>query len=117
MGFFIWLPDPDCCKNFTYDFELERVKTISKRTLQHQKHLDSYVNPIKRAQEYLRIMQEERITQSQLAEKLGVSRVRVNQYLALLKLPEERQTTILKHGKEEMITERTLRKVIADKNS
>jgi len=54
-------------------------------------------------------MQKEGITQSQLATKLGVSRVRVNQYLALLKLPAERQAEISKYGKEQMITERSLR--------
>jgi len=54
-------------------------------------------------------MQTEGLNQSQLAEKLGISRVRVNQYLALLKLPEERQAEILKHGKERMITEQKLR--------
>ena len=78
--------------------------------MQHQKHIDAYVNPIDRAIEYQRMMQEEKITQSQLAVKIGVSRTRVNQYLALLKLPEERQTEILKYGKRQMITERELRK-------
>ncbi|MCK5617671.1 hypothetical protein KAR91_88215 [Candidatus Pacearchaeota archaeon] len=54
-------------------------------------------------------MQTEGLNQSQLAAKLGVSRVRVNQFLALLKLPEERQSEILEYGKKQMITERSLR--------
>ena len=60
-------------------------------------------------------MQTEGISQSQLAEKLGISRVRVNQYLALLKLPEEQQTEILEYGKERMITERELRNPLLKK--
>jgi len=78
--------------------------------MDRKKRQESYVNPIEQAREYQQIMQKEGITQSQLADKLGVSRVRVNQYLALLRLPEGRLTEILKHGKEKMITERILRK-------
>ena len=104
-----WLPEADCCKNFTYDFELERVKKISKRTLQHQKHMDSYVNPILRAREYESMLKEQGLTQSQLAAKLSISRVRVTQILNLLKLPQEQQNHIIENGKEEQITERQLR--------
>ncbi|MCP4648448.1 MAG: hypothetical protein GY853_00015 [PVC group bacterium] len=79
------------------------------RKLQHQKHIDSYVNPIKRALKYEQMMKIEELNQSQLANKLGISRVRVNQILNLLKLPKTRQKHILKNGKEKMITERSLR--------
>ncbi|MFH1777328.1 MAG: winged helix-turn-helix transcriptional regulator [Candidatus Omnitrophota bacterium] len=61
-------------------------------------------------------MEDDRISQNQLAKKLGISRVRVNQILNLLKLPKEKQDYILKHGKDEMVTERKLRKILADKN-
>jgi len=36
--------------------------------------------------------------------------------LSLLKLPKKMQDYILKNGKDEMITERKLRKVLADEN-
>lgn len=35
-------------------------------------------------------MQDQKLTQSGLAKKLGISRVRVNQVLRLLRLPHER---------------------------
>jgi len=54
-------------------------------------------------------MQEENLNQNQLARKIGISRVRTTQVLSLLKLPQERQEYILRHGKDEMITERSLR--------
>ena len=60
------------------------------------------------------MIREEGLTKSQLADKLGISRVRVTQILNLLKLPKERQDYILEHGKDELITERMLRKVLAD---
>ena len=54
-------------------------------------------------------MNEENLSQNRLAKKLGTSRVRITQYLNLLKLPKEQQNYILKHGKEQQITERKLR--------
>ena len=102
---------PDCCKNFSYTFELQRVIRENKRKLARQKRQESHVNPIAQALEYQRIMQEEGFTQSQLAKKLEMSRVRVTQILNLLKLPEERQVYILQNGKKK-ITERNLRKTL-----
>jgi len=57
-------------------------------------------------------MEDEGLNQSQLAKKLGISRVRVTQILNLLKLPKEKQDYILKHGKQELVTERKLRKAL-----
>ena len=54
-------------------------------------------------------MVKENLSQSQLANKLGLSRVRVSQILNLLNLPKDKQDYVLKHGKEQMITERQLR--------
>jgi transcriptional regulator with XRE-family HTH domain len=54
-------------------------------------------------------MQEENLSQNQLARKLGISRVRVSQLLSLLKLPADQQKYILEYEKKEMITERSLR--------
>lgn len=50
------------------------------------------------------------LTQSELAKKVGLSRVQINQYLSLLKLPKEQQDYIVAHGKAEQITERRIRK-------
>ena len=91
---------------------MQRVIRKNKRKVARQKRLESYINPIEQAREYQWIMQEESLSQSQLAAKLGISRTRVNQYLTLLKLPEERQTEILIHDKKQMISERKLRKTL-----
>ncbi len=55
------------------------------------------------------MLKEQGLTQSQLAAKLGISRVRVTQILNLLKLPQEQQNYIIAKGKEKQITERGLR--------
>ena len=104
-----WLPIVASRANFSYQFEFQKVKRISKRKLARQKRQESYVNPIKQALKYQRMILEEKLNQSQLANKLGISRVRVNQYLALLKLPKDHQQYILEYGKEQMITERSIR--------
>ena len=93
------LPVHDCCKNFLYSFELQRDRIISKRKLQHQNHIDSYINPLTKAFKYERILKEENLSKSQLAGKLGISRVRVTQMLSLLKLPKKMQDYVLKHAK------------------
>jgi len=105
-----WLPVISSGGNFSYHFVFQKVTRISKRKMARQNRQNSYVNPVTLAREYQQIMQEEGLTQSQLAAKLGVSRVRVNQYIALLKLPEERQAEILKYSKKRIITERELRR-------
>ncbi|HPL96744.1 MAG TPA: hypothetical protein PKY71_04300 [Smithellaceae bacterium] len=84
-------------------------KIISKKEQRHIDHLESYQNPLEKAMEFERIMKAENLTQSGLAEKLDISRVRVSQYLSLLKLPQEKIEYILKNGKTKFITERALR--------
>lgn len=59
--------------------------------------------------EYEGMMEAEKLNQSQLANKLGISRVRVNQILNLLKLPQKKQKYIMENGKDKIITERMLR--------
>ena len=59
------------------------------------------------------MIQKEGLTKAQLARKLGISRIRVTQLLNLLKLPQERQDYVLLHGKDEMLTERKLRRAIS----
>lgn len=89
---------------------LPKNKVVNQREMRHHLYIESYVNPISRAREYERILKEEALSQSQLAQKISVSRVRITQFLNLLKLPQEKQEYILNNGKAEMITERTLRK-------
>ena len=59
---------------------------------------------------YKHMMKEENLSQIELSRKLGISRVRVTQYLNLLKLPKAQLDHIMLNGKEEKITERKLRK-------
>lgn len=89
---------------------LPKNKVVNQQEMRHHLYIESYVNPISRAREYERILKEEALSQSQLAQKISVSRVRITQFLNLLKLPQEKQEYILNNGKAEMITERTLRK-------
>ncbi len=102
------LPVLDCCKNFSYSFELEGVRRIRqyKRKPRKQK---IYVNPITQAIDYKRMMKEGNMSQIELARELGISRVRVTQYLNLLRLPKAQLDYIMQNGKEEKITERSLR--------
>ena len=79
---------------------------VTKKEQRHHNFVESYENPIEKAREFQRLMQEENLNQGQLARKLGISRVRVCQLLSLLKLPEEQQKYILEYGKMGMITER-----------
>ena len=103
-----WLPVYDCCKNLFYDFELEGVRRIRqyKRKPRKQK---IYVNPIAQAMDYRRMMKEGNLTQIELARELGISRVRVTQYLNLLKLPKAQLDHIMQNRKKEKITESQLR--------
>ncbi|MEW6008197.1 MAG: helix-turn-helix domain-containing protein [Candidatus Omnitrophota bacterium] len=80
--------------------------------MRHFNYLNSYVNPIVRAKEYLELLKKEGLSQNKLAKRLGISRVRITQFLNLLKLPKRQQNYILRHGKKELITERAIRKGI-----
>ena len=80
--------------------------------MKHYLHVEAYENPIEKALEYKRIMQKENLNQNQLAKKLGISRVRVNQILKILKLPQGQQDYVMQYGKIETITERSLRNSI-----
>jgi ribosome-binding protein aMBF1 (putative translation factor) len=86
---------------------LPQRKVVTLRDLRKDRIRESYVNPIERAREYLKMMQTEGLTQSQLAPKLGVSRVRVTQLLNLLKLNPRIQEEVLL--RENGFTERHLR--------
>ncbi len=77
--------------------------------MRHYLYLEHYDNPIEKAREMHRILKAAGLSQNKLAKKLGISRVRVTQLLNLLKLSPEQQDHILKYGKKEMITERSLR--------
>jgi len=89
---------------------IQAGKIITQREQEHHDFVESYKNPIEKAMEYARMMQEEKLSQNSLAKKLGISRVRVTQILNLLKLPQEQQAYIIENGKEQQIMERQLRK-------
>jgi len=92
---------------------LPKNKILSQKELKHHEFINSYVNPIMKAKEYNKMLKTEGISRSQLAQRLGISRVRATQILNLLKLPKEKQDYILKHGKQELVTERKLRKALS----
>ena len=92
---------------------LPKNRILSQKEFKHYEFLNSYVNPIMRAKGYAEMFRTEGITKNQLAQRLGISRVRVTQMLKLLNLPQKQQDYILKHGKEEMITERKLRNALS----
>lgn len=93
---------------------LPENELVTERQMKHYEFVESYINPLKRAREYMNLMKEEGLTQCKLAKKLGISRARVTQILNLLKLPEEEQKILLKHGKDKRITERALRSQIPE---
>lgn len=95
--------------------DIPKGKILTKREVRQRKSKDSdvYVNPILKAKEYAGMLEDKGVTQTILAKDLGISRTRLTQILNLLKLPQEKQDYILKYGEEEMLTERTLRKMFA----
>jgi predicted XRE-type DNA-binding protein len=99
---------PDCCGNFFYSFELQGVRRIRKHKTKPRKP-KIYVNPITQAMDYKHMMKQENLSQIELARKLGISRVRVTQYIKLLRLSKAQLDYIMQNGKEEKITERKLR--------
>jgi len=105
------------CSNCGYHRKhaFPKDKILTKREMRQRKNRDSYVyvNPILKAKEYEKMLENEGISQTQLAKKLGISRARWTQILNLLKLPQEKQDYILEYGKEEVLTERKLRKMLA----
>ena len=70
-------------------------KIITKKEQRHIDYVESYQNPLEKAMEFELIMKAENLTQTAFAEKIGISRVRVSQYLSLLKLPQEEIENIL----------------------
>ena len=59
-------------------------------------------------------MEEQRLTQAELARELGVTRTRVTQMLNILKLPEEVLARVRDYGdpmERRLVTERKLRTV------
>ena len=91
---------------------IPKGRIVSKKEIRHYEYVRAYENPVEKALEYARIMKEEKLSQSELAKKLGISRVRVNQVLGVLKLPQEKQKYILEKGKIDLITERSLRDLL-----
>lgn len=87
---------------------IQKNKIITQKEQRHHDYVESYENPFEKAIEYARIMKNENLSQSDLARKFGVSRVRISQYLNLLNLPKDKIDYILKNGKNQIITERSL---------
>ena len=72
----------------------------------------TYRNPIIYALELQVEMRREGLTQADLARKHGISRARVNQWLAFLRIPARDRSRILAmgdHWKKKLVSERALR--------
>ena len=71
------------------------------------KELKPYQNPFDLAILYKKTMKEQNLNQSQLAGQLGISRVRITQYLNLLKLDPLIIEQVMQNNRQ--VTERQLR--------
>ena len=104
---------PDCSIERTFT---TTVYFVPKPIKKHITPCKTYRNPIIVAQEYADMMNNgECQSQSDLARKLGVSRVRVNQFMSLLKLDDEIIMAVRNLGdplSSQIVTERMLRPYI-----
>jgi ParB-like chromosome segregation protein Spo0J len=93
---------------FDYIFEAERRRI---------KPVQTYRNPLLLALEYKKLLNTPGIgSQTRLAQKVGVSRVRISQFLRLLKLPPDIQRSVIRLGDplpSREITERKLRMLLS----
>ena len=109
-----------------------RLDSLSSRTLEcdcfsimvkhakessNKKPKKTFRNPIIFALELQGEMRREGFSQSELARKHGISRVRVNQWLSLLDLPKLEIEKVLAMGdywERRLVTERLLRRVTSN---
>jgi len=100
---------PDCSidRTFTSTFNFPQ------KVIKSNQITPRYRNPIYLAREYIRMIDNGQVrNQSELARKLGISRVRIHQILSLLKLDTIIVQELEKLGdpiKSKLITERMLR--------
>ncbi len=101
---------PDCLENRTFTTVIYLVPTNRPRK---ERIIPHYRNPLYVAKEYARMIDTgEAKNESDLARKLGISRVRVNHYIRLLKLGASIIQSIEKLGDpytSRIINERMLR--------
>ena len=96
----------------TYGGPILELEYVLSSRAYNSKPLRRYRNPIVFAQELAEEMSREGLTHAELARKHGISRARVNQWLALLKLPKKeirRNLAIGDYWSRQLITERQLR--------
>jgi hypothetical protein len=102
-----WLPSPMAERTLVWDV-FEYVFEANRRRMGRLRPVRTYRNPIFLAREWKRMLDSgEYASQTALAQKIGVSRARVNQILRLLRLPEELKEKFC-NGKIR-VTERKLR--------
>jgi len=101
---------PDCMADRTFTIEISLANTKKPKK---ERIIPIYRNPLYVAKEYVRMIETgEAKSESDVARKLGISRVRVNHFIRLLKLDTTIIQSIDKLGdplKSRMITERMLR--------
>ncbi|VEN74754.1 conserved hypothetical protein [Candidatus Desulfarcum epimagneticum] len=104
---------PDCPIERTFT---TTVYFAPKPIKKHITHCKKYRNPINVAQEYADMINNgECQSQSDIARRFGISRVRVNQFMSLLKLDDEIITAVKNLGdplSSQIVTERMLRPYI-----
>lgn len=106
---------PDCLveRTFTTEISLENTKKTKKERI-----IPYYRNPLSVAKEYARMIETgEAKSGSDLARKLGISRVRVNHFIRLQKLDASIIQSIENLGDpltSRIITERMLRPYVRD---
>ena len=101
---------PDCTADRTFTIEITLANTKKPKK---ERIIPIYRNPLYVAKEYARMIESgEAKSESDVARNLGISRVRVNQFITLLKLEASIIRTIEKLGdplRTRIITERMLR--------
>jgi hypothetical protein len=113
---FFELPSPMAELTLLWD-TFEYVFEADRRRMGRIKPVRTYRNPVILAVEWKKMLDSgEYASQTALAQKIGVSRARVNQMLRLLKLPSEIQESVIQMGELSSprdVTERRLRKLLS----
>ena len=99
---------------FISEFNLSEITEENKSPVIKKKEVQKYRNPIEIALRMEKIINEGNITRAELARRVGISDVRVTQYMNLLKLPPRIKKKILQKGEAIGISERKLRSLIGN---
>jgi len=110
------LPETSSCENFEEEFELPDKSQKKKKLQGSLKRRKPRQHPLLKALELQNLLDTGMVNnQAELAERCGISRARVTQYLNLLKLPDEIIDFLRVNSHQESVlryfTERRLREL------